>query len=163
MIRVGQISGAFGIQGAVKVLPLTDFQDRFEAGSELYLSGEPRRVEWSRERGQGLIVKLIGVENRTLAELLQGLYLELPASESKPLPEGRYYHHQLVGLEVTTQGGRVLGTLADVLERPANDVWVARQGSLEQLIPATREAVVEVDLAAGRVVVADWLLDVEDV
>ena len=47
-------------------------------------------------------------------------------------------------------------------ERPANDVWVAQRDGIEQLIPATRDAVLEVDLAAGRVVVADWLLEVEE-
>jgi len=52
--------------------------------------------------------------------------------------------------------------LAEVLERPANDVWVSREGTIEHLIPATRDAVVEVDLAGGRVVVQDWLLKSED-
>ena len=162
MIRVGQVAGAFGIQGAVKVVPLTDFSDRFESGSELFLGGVAHRVEWSRDRAPGLVVKLDGIDNRTLAEIHQGSYLELPASESKPLPNGRFYHHQLVGLQVRTQSGRDLGTISDILERPANDVWVARQGSLEQLIPATREAVIQVDLEGGGVVVADWLLEVED-
>jgi 16S rRNA processing protein RimM len=162
MIRVGQISGVFGVQGAVKVLPLTDFPDRFEEGSELYLSGVAHRVEWSRDRNPGLVLKLSGIDNRSLAELHRGRYLELPAAESKPLPSGRFYHHQLVGLRVSTLAGRELGTISDVLERPANDVWVARDGSLEQLIPATREAVLDVDLEAGTVVVADWLFEVEE-
>ena len=61
-----------------------------------------------------------------------------------------------------TSSGKRLGTIAEVLERPANDVWVSREGVVEHLIPATRDAVVEVDIAAGRVVVADWLVSVED-
>ena len=56
----------------------------------------------------------------------------------------------------------LLGVIEEVLERPANDVWVARHGSIEQLIPATRDAVLSVDLSAGRVVVADWIFKVED-
>ncbi|HEX6547769.1 MAG TPA: PRC-barrel domain-containing protein, partial [Candidatus Dormibacteraeota bacterium] len=68
---------------------------------------------------------------------------------------------QLVGLEVRTRSGESLGRIAEVLERPANDVWVARRGNVEHLVPATHEAVLEVDLAQDRVVVADWLLEVE--
>jgi ribosomal 30S subunit maturation factor RimM len=52
--------------------------------------------------------------------------------------------------------------IAEVLERPANDVWVCREGAIEHLIPATKDAIVEIDIPASRVVVADWLLNVED-
>ena len=162
MIRVGQVVGAFGIQGAVKVLPLTDFDDRFKAGSSLYLGGEAYPVEWSRTGSHGLVVKLEGVDTRTVAELHRGTYLEVPPAEAKALPAGAFYHHQLVGLEVYTARGNSMGTIADVLVRPANDVWVARQGPIEQLIPATREAVLDVNLESGRVTVADWLLQVEE-
>ena len=61
-----------------------------------------------------------------------------------------------------TQSGARLGVIHEILERPANDVWVCGEGSTEHLIPATRDAVLEVDLPGGRVVGADWLLDVED-
>ena len=61
-----------------------------------------------------------------------------------------------------TAGGRPLGVIEEILERPANDVWVSRRDSVEHLIPATRDAVLGVDLDAKRVVVADWLLESDD-
>jgi 16S rRNA processing protein RimM len=160
MIRVGQVLGAFGTDGAVKVLPLTDFSDRFDSGRHVLLSGVEREVVWSRERAPGLVVKLSGIDNRTLAEMHSGGYLEVP--EARALPSDAYYHHQLVGLEVRTESGKPLGRISDVLQRPANDVWVAREGGVELLIPATRDAVLDVDVEHGQVVVADWLLEVED-
>ncbi len=162
MIRVGQVMGAYGVAGAVKVLPLTDFEDRFEPGARVTLEGERREVEWSRPAMPGLIIKLRGIDNRTVADLFRGRYLEVPEDAVRPLADGHFYHHQLVGLAVHTSSGRQLGTIAEILERPANDVWVSREGTIEHLIPATRDAVVEVDVAAGRVVVADWLVQVED-
>jgi 16S rRNA processing protein RimM len=162
MIRVGQVMGAYGLEGAVKVNPLTDFADRFDAGSALMLDGAERHVEWSRPGQPGLVVKLRGIDNRAIAELFRGRYLEVPEDAVRPLAEGRFYHHQVVGLTVVTSSGRRLGKVAEVLERPANDVWVSREGIIEHLIPATRDAVVEVDMEAGRVVVADWLVEVED-
>jgi 16S rRNA processing protein RimM len=162
VIRVGQVLGAFGVDGAVKVLPLTVFEDRFRAGSELVVEGVTRHVEWSREQPEWLVVKLTGLDNRTLAELHRGRYLEIPLDQVRKLPEGAYYHHQLVGLAVETESGRPLGTVTEVLERPANDVWVAKAGNVEHLVPATREAVLDVDLERKRIKVADWLLDLED-
>jgi 16S rRNA processing protein RimM len=162
MVRVGQVVGAFGIKGAVKVKSLTDFPDRFAPGAELYLEGSGHRVEWSRQQPTALVVKLAGVDTRTDAELRRGSYLEISDDELRPLPDGRWYHHELVGLAVSTERGMDLGTLVEVVPRPANDVWVVRQASDEHLIPATPDAVLAVDLAAGRVTVADWLLEVED-
>ncbi|HSS61928.1 MAG TPA: ribosome maturation factor RimM [Candidatus Limnocylindrales bacterium] len=162
MIRVGQVMGAFGVEGAVKVMPLTDFNDRFDPGVSLVLDGCARRVEWSREGAPGLVVKLQGVDNRTIAELFRGRYLEIPDEEVRTLEPGRFYHRQVVGLSAVTSSGEALGVIEEVLERPANDVWVSREGAIEHLIPATKDAIVEVDLAGGRIVVADWLLNVED-
>jgi 16S rRNA processing protein RimM len=162
MIRVGQVAGAYGLDGAVKVVPLTDFADRFDAGATFSIDGAERQVEWSRPGHPGLVVKLRGVESRTIAGLLRGRYIEVPEEDVRPLAEGRFYHHQVVGLAVLTSSGRQLGTIAEILERPANDVWVSRKGVVEHLIPATKDAVVEVDVAGGRVVVADWLVQVED-
>jgi 16S rRNA processing protein RimM len=162
MIRVGQIAGAYGVDGAVKVIPLTDFEDRFNKGASMLLEGAEREVEWSRPGHPGLVVKLRGIDNRTMADLFRGRYLEVPEAEARPLAEGRFYHHQVVGLTVLTSSGQKLGVIAEILERPANDVWVSRDGTVEHLIPATKDAVVQVDVNAGRVVVADWLIQVED-
>lgn len=154
---------AYGIKGAVKVDPLTDFMDRFDPGAELELEADgPRRVEWSRAQPPHVVLKLQGVDERGAAERLRGRFLEVPDSALRALPGGEYYHHQLIGLSVVSRSGRDLGTLTAVLERPANDVWVATAGQLEQLVPAISEVVLEVDLEAGRVVVADWLLSVEE-
>ena len=162
MIRVGQVTGAYGLDGAVKVTPLTDFMDRFDPGASLLLDGCAREVEWSRESRPGLVVKLRGIENRTLAELFRGRYLEVPDEAMRELEEGRFYPRQVVGLAVVTSSGEGLGVVAEILARPANDVWVSRDGSIEHLIPATRDAILDVDIPGGRVIVADWLLNTED-
>lgn len=154
--------GAYGLDGAVKVMPLTDFDDRFDPGAGLMLEGAERKVEWSRPGQPGLVVKLRGIDNRSVAELFRGRYLEVPEHDLRPLEDGRFYHHQVVGLAVATGSGKQLGTITEVLERPANDVWVSHEGSIEHLIPATRDAVLEVDLEKRRVVVADWLVSVEE-
>lgn len=162
MIRVGQVMGAYGVEGAVKVMPLTDFDERFERGASLVLNGSSHEVEWSREGQPGVVLKLRGIDNRTVAEMFRGRYLEVPETEMKTLEPGRFYHRQVVGLSAVTAGGESLGAITEVLERPANDVWVSHDGKVEHLIPAVKDAVLEVDLAKRQVVVADWLLEHED-
>jgi 16S rRNA processing protein RimM len=159
---VGQIGAAFGVDGAVKVVPLTDFSDRFDRGSLLLIDGAERRVEWSRPAPGGLVVKLAGIDDRAVAEMYSGKYLEVGEDAGRPAGEGRFYHHQLIGLDVVTASGRGLGRVEEVLEEPANDVWVSRDGAVEHLIPATKDAVLAIDLDARRIVVADWLLRVEE-
>ena len=161
-LRVGQVRGAHGIRGAVRVLSLTDHAGRFEAGAEVWLEGEPRRVEWSRGGPGGLVVKLAGVDDRKAAAALLSRYLEVPEERAAELPADAWYHHQLLDLAVRTESGRELGRIVEVLGLPANDVWVVRGGGREHLVPATKDAVLAVDPAAGLVVVADWLLEVED-
>lgn len=165
MIRVGQVSGVFGLRGAVKVYPLTDFDDRFDTGRELHLKGVAHTVEWRQQAAGALVLKLSGLDDRTAAETFRGSYVEVPEEDRRPLGAGAWYVDQLLGLRVRSESGRELGVLAEVLERPANDVWVVRGAHpdpMETLVPATREAVVSVDLATGEVMVADWLLDVEE-
>lgn len=126
------------------------------------MEGAAHQVEWSREGQPGLVVKLRGIDNRTMAELLRGRYLEIPDEEMKELDQGRFYHRQVVGLSAVTESGEPLGVITEVLERPANDVWISHEGSVEHLIPAVKDVVLDVDLSGRRVVVADWLLDQED-
>lgn len=158
------MTAAFGINGALKVFPLTDFADRFAPGAEILLSGQARRVEWSKPGHPTLTVKLAGIDDRTQAELHRGTYLEVPAAAAMPLADGAYYHHQLIGLDVATAAGRPLGRLSSVMERPANDVWVVLGGDgAEHLVPATRDAIESVDLERRLVTVRDWVFQVEEV
>src|SRR2546429_342611 len=110
-------------------------------GAEPYREGASHRGEWSRQQPAALVVKLTGMDTRTVAETLRGRYLEVPEEAVRPLPEGRWYHHQLVGLAVRAESGRDLGTLTEVVTRPANDVWVAqRDDGGELLVPVIPDA-----------------------
>lgn len=162
MVRVGRVAGVFGLGGAVKVESFTDFNDRFAPGSQLLVDGQAKAVEWSREGPAGFVVKLSGIDDRKGAELMRGRFVEIADDAVHPLPEGTWYHHDLIGLPVVTEAGRALGTLREVQMLPANDVWVVRDGAAEHLVPATSGAVLGVDVSGGRVTVADWLLETED-
>lgn len=152
-IRIGYVRRAIGLKGEVEVEPLTDDPRRFRAGLSVRAGASVRRVERVRPGTPGLVLKFAGVDDRDVAAGLRGEYLEVDGAEVAKLPEGSYYHWQLVGLEVFDAGGERLGRLADVLEYPANDVYVVRSDAREVLVPALADVVRAVDLDAGRMVV----------
>ena len=151
---VGIIKGAWGIQGDLRVASMTDNSERFAANSRLFLEGRAVRVRRSREVKGGIVLKLDSVHDRTAAEQLRGKSLSVPSQDVPPLPEGTYYHYQLIGLDVHTCEGELLGTVREILTTGANDVYVIkRPESRDLLIPALKRVVVGVDLVAGRMVV----------
>lgn len=157
-MTVGTIAAPHGVAGEVRVLPATDFPERFRRRRRLYLDGPaPRWAEVQRARlhGSTIILKLAGLEDRDAAAALRGYRVQVPVEEIPPLPEGRYYHFQLLGLAVQTREGAFLGRLEAVYATGANDVYAVRPpgGGREILIPALRSVVLAVDLEARRMVV----------
>lgn len=151
-VSVGRIVGAHGIKGEVKVEPLSDFPERFEAGSRLWLRGQEIRVLRGRGQGRIIILALEGIADRETAEALRDEELYVPAPA--PLPEeGVFYRHDLIGLDVVEDGGEKLGKLTDIFSTAANDVYVVRGVRGELLLPAIEDVVKRIDLAAGQIVV----------
>ncbi|HLG12083.1 MAG TPA: ribosome maturation factor RimM, partial [Dehalococcoidia bacterium] len=152
-VTVGRITAPHGIRGEVKVEPLTDFPQRFEAGSRLWLDGVPYTVERGRWQQRNVILKLRGIDTRNQAEALPGK--ELLAPQAMPIEdEGVYYLHDILGARVQETSGAALGELADVFSTGANDVYVVRGPRGEILLPALDDVVLEVDLQARRITVA---------
>jgi 16S rRNA processing protein RimM len=75
----------------------------------------------------------------------------VPEDELRPLGEGQYYHFQILGLEVRTTAGEVLGRVEQIISTGSNDVFVVRGPRGEVLIPAVDDVVKSVDPAAGRI------------
>jgi len=151
-VTVGRILTAHGLNGEIKVQPLSDFPTRFDVGSRLWLDGAPVRVERSRRQQNSVILKLERINTRTAAEALRGKELQVP--EPTPIYEkGRYYLHDIIGLDVVEADGTLLGTLADVLATGANDVFVVRGERGELLLPVVEDVITDVDLRGKRIVV----------
>ena len=158
-LAIGQVQGAHGILGELKVEILTEDPTRFGRLKRVYLGREgeeplPRRLEAFRLHLGRALLKIEGCDDRTTAEALRGTLVQVPFEEALPLKEGEYYEHQIVGLPVWTTAGEHLGEVIEILYTGANDVYLVRAaGSQEILIPAIAGVIVEVDLEAGRMVV----------
>jgi 16S rRNA processing protein RimM len=156
-VVVGRITRSHGVEGEVAVFVLSEVPERFAVGAVVFLrSGRALTVESSRPHRDRLLVKFREIRSRTEAEALGRDDLVVPESMSPPLAEGSWWDHQLVGCAVETENGRPLGTVAQVIHTPANDVWSAvDEDGRETLVPALRDVLVAVDVRAKRIVVRD--------
>ncbi len=144
---VGRVERSWGLRGHLKVLPLTDFPERFAAGKRLFLRGEPRHVLDCRWRKGRVYLHVEGVEDVAEAESLRGELLEVPDDDRPELAEDEYFIDEIEGCTVRTESGEILGSVREVLQAGANDVYVvARAGRRDLLIPAIHEVVREVNL-----------------
>lgn len=167
LVVIGEIARAHGLRGEVRVTPLTDDPDRFERVRACVVwdtardERQARRVQHARRQGDHVVLKLDGCESSEAAGALAGLLLAIPESEALPPGPGRFYPWQLEGARVVTENGVDVGRLTRIEPGPAHDLWVVQAAEREHLVPAVPDIVVDVDVAAGRVVIRppDGLLD----
>ncbi len=125
---------------------------RYASLGAVEIGGTMRRVEGVRGHAGDVLVRLEGVGDRSAAAALRGLELFVAAEERAPLPEGRYYVDDVVGLEAVDPDDAPLGRVEEVLPLPAHDVLRLSTPYGEGLVPMVKAMVVRVDLAAGRIV-----------
>lgn len=147
-VRVGQIVGAFGIRGQVKVVPLVEIGDPLRDGARVRLKGHWVKIERVTSHKGRPHVKFEGIDDMTAAEALQWEFIEAIVAPTE-LEEDEYWTRDLVGLSVVTTEGEDLGTVKAVHAYPAQDV--IEVGDI--LIPAVKQFVKSVDLDAKTIVV----------
>ena len=147
-IQIGRIVGAFGLKGELKVDPMTDFLDRFQKGSRLRLNGDWVTVESVRMHKGRPLVKLSGIDDATAAEKLQWAYLEGEQQELE-LDDDEYLADDLVGMQVVSVSGELIGVVDEVLAYPAQDILKVG----EIMIPMVQQFIKEIDLEEEKITV----------
>jgi 16S rRNA processing protein RimM len=150
LVPVGRVGRTHGLDGSFVVEGASDAPDRFAKGAELFVDGEPAVIEAAKRVGGGRLAL------RLDRPAPRGATLAVPAEALPPPDEDSYYVFQLVGLEVVEEGGRTLGRVSDVHDYPANDVLELDSGVV---LPLVEDCVQQVDLDAGRIVVATGFAD----
>jgi 16S rRNA processing protein RimM len=157
-LTVGEVVASFGRIGEVKVRLETDFPNHLTQLKQVCLRGPNSafrlyEIENARLHKRQILLKLRGVDSIDEAERLRSSLVQIRPEEAAPLSANEFYIHDLLGCEVVTAEGHVLGPLTSVLRGPANDVYVIGQGKTEILLPVVRDVVREVNLNQRRIVV----------
>ncbi len=154
---IGRVLKAWGYRGELKIEILTDFPERFASLRTVYLGDDAKSFSVERARLHGknaAVLKLTGVDSPEAAAKLRDQFVQVRTAEAVPLPEGKLYLYQLVGLKVTTVAGDFLGEVTDVLDTAgANDVYVVSGNGREILLPAIPQVIKQINIEEGSMVV----------
>ena len=152
-ITIGKILAPWNIKGKLKVAVETDFPQRFAPSARIYVNRQPMTIDSAEWHKGNAIIKLETIDSVADAEELVGQLIEIHHSQLQPLPEGQYYHFQLIGLEVWTTQGELLGKITHVLTTPSNDNYIVSGDKGEIIISAIEDVIKSVDLDKGQLLI----------
>lgn len=153
---IGRITAPHGIRGEFRMYIYSHFPDNILQLPEIYIGDEetPRKLSRARLKDNLVIMRVEGITSKEMADELRGELVRIDLEHAAPLEEGEYYHFQLIGLTAFDESGNELGTVVDIIETGANDVYVIKDSEgKETLIPALEDVVPEIDVENGRMVV----------
>ena len=166
-LAVGFLRRPHGVRGEILLDVQTRFPDQFQPGIQLYLGKEYISLSMAtcRKHAKGLLIAFEGITDRDEIARFRNHYVYVLESDWPSLPEGEYYDHQIIGLQVVVdETGETLGELKDIIETGANDVYVViSESGREILLPAIPEVILDVDLdhRQMRVYLLPGLIDEE--
>ena len=158
MLQVGVITQTHGVRGEVKVFPTTDDVNRFKKLKQVILdTGKetmPLEIQSVKFFKQFVILKFKGIDNINDIEKYKRCSLYVTRKHAVPLEEDEYFIADMIGMEVCTEDGNIFGTLKDVIETGANDVYVIESAEHgEVLVPAIKECIRSVDIEKGQMMI----------
>ncbi len=151
-IEVGKIVGIRGVSGEMKIFHYTDHPDFFCNMKTIYCGNALMNIEYVKSIGKSVVMRLEGISTIEEAQALIGVMLFINEEDLPPLPQGRYYIRELIGVKVFDEQDCLLGTISDVISSGAGNLYeILLQNGKTALIPAVDEFIKKVDLAHGRV------------
>lgn len=151
MLQVGVITATHGIKGEVKVFPTTDDIKRFDYLKKVFIDSREgliqAKVAGVRYFKNLVILKFKGINDINDVEKYKKCPLLVTREDAVPLEEGEYYITDIIGINAVSDDGVVLGTIKDVLQTGANDVYIIQtEDKKEILVPAIKQCILNVDL-----------------
>lgn len=150
-LAVGTLRRSHGIRGDMLLDVMTDFPDRLKPGTKIFLGDKkiPLKITRRRPHNEGLLLGFEGISNAEQTARYRAQVAYVLAEDRPVLPEGEYYHHQILGMQVVDEDGTALGVISEIIETGANDVYVIRSEGTparEILIPALKQVLLDVNL-----------------
>lgn len=158
MLQVGAITSTHGIRGEVKVFPTTDDVNRFKKLKEVVLdTGKEQltlEIQGVKFFKQFVILKFKGYDNINDIEKYKGKNLYVTRENAVKLEKDEYFIADMIGSVVEDEEGKVLGTLKDVMQTGANDVYIVEnEAGQELLFPAIKQCILNVDVEQQKITV----------
>ncbi|MBP3952060.1 ribosome maturation factor RimM [Bacillus suaedae] len=159
---VGKLVNTHGVRGEVRVISSTDFaEDRYAVGTELMIQHEGKNektlvtVRTHRKHKNFDLLQFEGYHNINEVEVFKGATLYVSGEQLEELDEHEYYYHEIIGCTVVTEDEETLGTIKEIIETGANDVWVVKRegGGKDILLPYIEQVIKDIDVDNKRIIV----------
>ncbi|MDO5022983.1 MAG: ribosome maturation factor RimM [Eubacteriales bacterium] len=161
-LQAAKILKPHGIHGEVKIAVLMDDVTQIIDFDILFVekagSFSPVRILKSRVQGGFAYLQLEGVLDRNAAEKLRDTVLYIDRSKAEPLPDGRYYIADIIGCDIVTQDGDIIGTIKDVIQPGANDVFIVETKKEQILVPVLSKLIINWSIPENKIVVDKKIL-----
>lgn len=156
--EIGQIVNTFGIKGVVKVNYFTDDPLEFEKLKTILVEKNKKLLEFEIEEAKlhknQVLLKLKGINDINEAEKYKGCYIKLSREKAKKLPENTYFIADLIGIEVFTDNGELLGKVDDIYNSGSADIYVIKDELGKQiLLPGIKDVIKEIDVDNEKIIV----------
>ena len=157
-LEIGQIVNTFGIRGIVKVKPFTDDINRFDNLEKVYVvtnnikkQDEIEEVKYHKDM---VLIRFKGIDKVEDAELLRNSYLKINRQDEPELEKDTYYIVDLIGLDVYSDEGELLGKVDDIFNNGSCDIYAVKDDLGKQLLlPAISDVIKEINLEESKIVV----------
>ena len=158
LLEIGQIVNSYGIKGFLKVVPYTDNITRFDSLKTIYIEKnkklEEMQIEEVKYHNNLVLLKLKGIDDINDTLEYKNCYIKIDRKDAVELPKNSYFIVDLIGLEVYTEEGTLIGTLVDVFPTGSNDVYVVKDELGKQiLLPAIGDVIKDVQLENKKMIV----------
>lgn len=155
---IAKLRKVFGLRGEFKIDSYSRTAEEFETVDEVLMgmnehSTVPCMIESVKKRGEEICLKLVGVDDKTAADMLRGQFLFVEESKRKKLSDKQFFIDELIGCSVVDERGIVLGVLGSIETSPAHTFYIVRTATGEVMLPAVPEFIVKIEIEKKKIVV----------
>jgi 16S rRNA processing protein RimM len=160
-ISIGKIRRPHGVKGEMLMQVDTDLPEKIRPDLEVFVGTkkQPYKIKGVRNTASALLISFQSITNPETAGLLRNQLVFIKVPEIRELPDGRYYQHEVIGMSVVDEQGSDIGVIMEILVTGANDVYVVKQDSGDEiLLPAIKTVIRDIDIEKKRMIVClpEW-------
>lgn len=155
-LTIGKLQRTHGVKGEILMEVLTDFPERVTVGNLVYIGAQHTEytVASVRSTNDKILISFDGLSDCDQVSILRNQLVYIKTEDANTLPEGEYYHHEIMGMQVFDEGDNLIGTITEILVTGANDVYVIASVSGEEiLLPAIKSVVISIDRQLKKMIV----------
>ena len=153
---IGKLQRTHGVKGEIVMEVMTDFPEKILPGNIVYIGSkqQPYEVATVRPTADKILISFKGLIDCDQVSILRNQIVSIKTEDANQLPEGEFYHHEIIGMTVFEENDQLVGSISEILITGANDVYVInKENGEELLLPAIREAVLSIDCQSRKMVV----------